>query len=144
MISTDPALQRLVAAYESLARDNLPELLELYAPEARFKDPFNDVRGRQGIGEVFGHMFEQLETPRFMVLTAIRQDEEAMLVWRMSFMLPRYMKGVQLICGASYLRFDGAGLVTDHRDYWDAAEELYEKLPLIGGVVRALRRNIAA
>lgn len=143
MNTTDPALLRVVNAYESLTPASLPGLLQLYAPEARFKDPFNDVRGRQRIGDVFTHMFGQLEAPRFMVQTAIRQEDEAVLVWRMAFMLPRYMKGGQFICGASHLRFDSADLVADHRDYWDAAEELYEKLPVIGGMVRALKRTIA-
>jgi hypothetical protein len=27
-----------------------------------------------------------------------------------------------------------------HRDYWDAAEELYEKLPVLGGLMRFLKR----
>ena len=26
-----------------------------------------------------------------------------------------------------------------HRDYWDAAEELYEKLPLLGALMRWLK-----
>jgi hypothetical protein len=26
-----------------------------------------------------------------------------------------------------------------HRDYWDAAEELYEKLPVLGSVMRWLK-----
>ena len=42
--------------------------------------------------------------------------------------------------GASHLRFDAAGKVVLHRDYWDAAEELYAKLPLIGPPMRLLRR----
>lgn len=28
-----------------------------------------------------------------------------------------------------------------HRDYWDAAEELYEKLPVLGDLMRWLRRQ---
>jgi len=31
-----------------------------------------------------------------------------------------------------------------HRDYWDAAEELYEHLPLVGSLLRWLKRRIAA
>jgi len=34
--------------------------------------------------------------------------------------------------------------VTYHRDYWDTAEELYAKLPLLGGLMRLLRRRLAA
>jgi len=40
------------------------------------------------------------------------------------------------------LKFDAAGKVNYHRDYWDAAEELYEKLPLIGPLMRGLRRYV--
>jgi hypothetical protein len=32
-------------------------------------------------------------------------------------------------------------LVALHRDYWDAAEELYEKLPWVGGVMRWLKQR---
>ena len=45
----DPRLDRLAQAYEALRRDNLPALLALYAEQARFKDPFNDVRGHAAI-----------------------------------------------------------------------------------------------
>jgi steroid delta-isomerase len=31
-----------------------------------------------------------------------------------------------------------------HRDYWDAAEELYEKLPLVGALMRWLKRPHAS
>ncbi len=34
--------------------------------------------------------------------------------------------------GATHLVLDDQGLITLHRDYWDAAEELYEKLPAAG------------
>jgi hypothetical protein len=33
--------------------------------------------------------------------------------------------------------------VTLHRDYWDAAEELYEKLPVVGGLMRLIKRRLA-
>lgn len=46
--------------------------------------------------------------------------------------------------GVSHLRFDAAVKVTYHRDYWDAAEELYMKLPAVGCLMRGLRRMIAA
>jgi hypothetical protein len=51
---------------------------------------------------------------------------------------------MQLMRGVTHLRFDECGRVSYHRDYWDAAEELYMKLPGIGTVMRGLRRAIAA
>jgi hypothetical protein len=38
---------------------------------------------------------------------------------------------------------DPQGLIVLHRDYWDAAEELYEKLPVVGALMRWLRRRAA-
>lgn len=38
--------------------------------------------------------------------------------------------------GASLVRFAADGRVVYHRDYWDAAEELYEKLPVLGRLMR--------
>jgi hypothetical protein len=31
--------------------------------------------------------------------------------------------------------------VNYHRDYWDAAGELYEQLPLVGGLMRWLKKR---
>jgi steroid delta-isomerase len=50
----------------------------------------------------------------------------------------------QCIRGATLLRLGADGRISDHRDYWDAAEELYEKLPLIGALMRWLRRRITS
>jgi hypothetical protein len=46
-----------------------------------------------------------------------------------------------VILGASHIVFNAQGLVSLHRDYWDAAEELYEKLPIVGSVMRWLKRR---
>jgi len=39
--------------------------------------------------------------------------------------------------------FDDNGLVVAHIDYWDAAQNLYERLPLIGWLFAWLRRRLA-
>ena len=45
--------------------------------------------------------------------------------------------------GASHIRFAADGGVVYHRDYQDAAEELYEKLPVLGILMRRFRRQAA-
>ncbi|MDP3310767.1 MAG: nuclear transport factor 2 family protein, partial [Polaromonas sp.] len=50
---------------------------------------------------------------------------------------------LQTVRGTSHLKLTGAGLVSYHRDYWDAAEELYEKLPLLGSLMRWLKRRVS-
>src|SRR6202000_564284 len=61
----DAALERLVRFYETLTPQSLAQIERLYAPDARFKDPFNDIRGLAAITRVFEHMYAQLHDPRF-------------------------------------------------------------------------------
>lgn len=137
----DQALERLVDFYETLEPRSLCRLGELYAPGASFKDPFNEVSGVPAIERIFRHMFAQVADPRFVVTTRLRDGGHAMLVWTFAFGLePRRIT----VCGVSHLVFDAHGRVVRHRDYWDPAEELYARLPLIGPLMRWLRRRFSA
>jgi hypothetical protein len=133
-------LERLVQFYENLSEASLAQLPALYARDAQFKDPFNDVRGIDAIVAIFEHMYQQVDDPRFFVRTRVQQGADAFLVWDFTFRMKRFSKGPQCIRGASHIRFDADGAVAVHRDYWDAAEELYEKLPVLGGLMRWLKR----
>jgi ketosteroid isomerase-like protein len=140
-VSTE-ALARVVAFYESITSSDIPGLAELYAADAFFKDPFNEVRGVPAIARIFEHMFVQVDAPRFAVRETVAQGDAAFLVWDFEFSFRRPLPaGPRRIRGCSHLRFDAAGRVSMHRDYWDAAEELYEQLPVIGIPMRWLRRR---
>ena len=137
----DARVQRLVLLYETLAPSDLPALRGVYAENAWFKDPFNQVEGRSAIAAIFGHMFKRLDDPRFQVLTILASGDEVFLSWDFHFRTRGAGAAAMCIHGASHLRFDAAGQVVMHRDYWDAAEELYEKLPLLGTLMRWLKRR---
>ena len=142
---TPAAVQRLIALYEQLSPAHLARLVDYYAPDAQFKDPFNYVRGVPAIAQVFAHMFDTLEQPRFVVTQHLVQGKQAFLAWEFHFRMRRWRPQVaQCIRGATLVRFDTQGRVTLHRDYWDAAEELYEKLPLLGTLMRWLRKAASA
>ena len=141
-LPSDEAVARVVALFETLTPASVATLSAFYATDARFKDPFNDVRGIAAIMHIFAHMFEALEGPRFVVRERIVQGQQCFLTWEFRFRFRRFKPGEeQVILGGSHLVFDNAGLVTLHRDYWDAAEELYEKLPVVGGVMRWLKKR---
>lgn len=138
------ALDRVRAYFEQVSPAALSRLGEIYADDAYFKDPFNEVRGVAEIRRVFEHMFVQLAEPRFVIRDTVAQGADAFLTWDFRFRLRRFRDGEQLIRGASHLRFAPDGRVCFHRDYWDAAEELYEKLPVLGGLMRWLKRRAAS
>ena len=135
----------IVEAFERLQPAGVERLGEIYTDDARFKDPFNEVSGLPAIQRIFTHMFSQVAEPRFHIEESIVADNGAMLAWTFHYRMPRLGGGGnQVMRGASHLRFDAAGKVNYHRDYWDAAEELYMKLPAVGWLMRGLRRMISA
>lgn len=131
-------LDALIDFYQTLTPASLDRFDDFYAEHARFKDPFNEVRGLPAIRRIFSHMFAQLQEPRFVVTEKIGAGTTAFIVWTLHF-----RRGVkeETIHGVTRLHWDAAGKIDDHRDYWDAAEELYMKLPLIGRLMRVLRRQ---
>ena len=141
MSATDPA-RSVVAFFEALTPAGLARIDELYAAQAHFKDPFNEVRGPAAIRRIFEHMFEALDSPRFRVHECVSEGAQAFLVWDFEFALRRGSpRGPQRIRGCTHLRFDSRGRIVLHRDYWDAAQELYAKLPLVGALMRWLARR---
>jgi len=131
----------LAGYFESLTRQSVSDLARFYATDCRFRDPFNDVRGIAALATIFTHMFDTLDAPRFIVRDRVVEGDRVLLTWDFEFRFRSWRPQVtQRIHGASLITFNDAGLVREHRDYWDAAEELYEKLPLIGALLRWFKR----
>ena len=137
-------LDHLIRYFGTITEATVPQLRDFYAADAYFKDPFNEVHKVEQIEQIFAHMFGPLSDPRFIVHDRIEQGDEAFLTWDFRFRIKKYKPEVQqVIRGGSHLRFDAQNKGCYHRDYWDAAEELYEKLPLIGGLMRFMKRRMA-
>jgi hypothetical protein len=137
---TDPRTARLVTFYESLSPNILGDLAKVYTDDVQFKDPFNTIQGITPLRAIFAHMFQALESPRFVITEAITQGDQSFLIWHFEFSrkgLPSPMR----IQGSTHIRYAPDGRVNWHRDYWDAAEELYNHLPLVGGLFRWLQRR---
>lgn len=136
-------LSRLDAAH-------LDALVALCADDVRFRDPFNDVRGSAAFRAVFADMLEKLEDIEFRVCAraleaAPRADglHVALVAWHLSARLPRLGGAAWNVAGCSEIHLDRSGRICTHVDYWDAASGLYERLPVLGRLLRYLRGRLA-
>jgi hypothetical protein len=140
-----PTFNELLLFYQNLSPSSLAELGRFYDAEAFFKDPFNEVRGLAAIDHIFQHMFRSLEEPKFVVLRSVANHEthpsHAFVTWIFEFNRGHKVYSIR---GVTEFDFNAEGRITRHRDYWDAAEELYAKLPLIGGPIRWLARQLSS
>jgi len=141
---TDKNLRRYADFFENLSSDNLSELGQVMTNDIHFVDPFNDVSGLATVEKIFRHMFASLQNPRFTVThTAMADGDEAVgfLRWELSCAL---RGNPYHIVGMSEVGFASDGRVNLHIDHWDAAQQFYERLPLIGALLRIIRSRLKA
>jgi ketosteroid isomerase-like protein len=136
------AVEKIAVFFETLTPQSIERFSQFYTEDAYFKDPFNEVRGIPAIQRIFQHMYQSLDHPHFVVTARLVDGEQVFLSWDFHFRFRNFKTSqLQTIRGATHLRLAHDGRIRSHRDYWDAAEELYEKLPLVGGLMRWLKRR---
>jgi hypothetical protein len=131
---------RVLNWFETLTPETLSQIDSIYSVDACFRDPFNNLVGLTGISKVYQHMFDTLQTPRFKITHAVVHNEQAFATWDFDFGLSGRSLQIQ---GCTHFVLNTEGRITIHRDYWDAAEELYEKFPVLGSLMRILKRKLA-
>jgi steroid Delta-isomerase len=142
MRHADARVARVVEFFELLTPADVARIGEFYRGDARFKDPFNEVQGVPAIERVFAHMYVALTEPRFAVRDIVSDGDQCFLSWDFLFRFKRFSPTAeQCVRGGSHIVFGADGRIALHRDYWDAAEELYEKLPAVGALMRWLKRR---
>lgn len=136
-----PALDAYVAFYASGGPRDIDRLDALTAPGVVFRDPFNSLIGRPAYKALFRHMWETVGQPRVTVRRTAWDGDTVFLRW----LFEMTVKGRTLpIEGVSEITFDGDHRVVEHIDHWDAAEQVYERIPGLGTLLRVIRRRLAA
>jgi hypothetical protein len=133
-----------VRYYEALSPATLKDLETVVAPDVRFQDPFNEVRGIEAYRRLLAKMFEAMPDVRFTVSHQAVDGETCFLRWRCVGTLAALGGKPWRVEGMSELRFAPDGRVREHIDHWDAAGQFYERLPVIGGLLRLIRRRLAS
>lgn len=139
-------IEQFIHAAETLGPNTTENLGSFYSEDCVFTDPFQTVRGRQAVIEVYREMFTHLHEPRFRNVRvlgsplATAQGQEIMVGWEFSFSLSA-KKPRTTIEGCSQLHLNENLQIVRHFDYWDASA-LMQALPIIGPAVAFVRKKI--
>lgn len=130
--------------FETLTKEsNLESYSVFFNEDSSFEDPFQKVQGLDSIYRVFEHMYETLYEPRFVITELVENTSVTYLKWDFYFKLSQDTSEHSFE-GVSRVNFSDAGKVLSHTDYWDAANNVYEKVPLLGSILRFIKRKIRA
>lgn len=139
------ALSRFAGFFSSFAADRISRLLPTtYADDIYFNDTLKAIRGRDSLAHYLGESAAAVEDCRVEILDTTRTAEGEHLVrWKMMIRFKRFRRGVDTwTVGLSHLRFDASGRVVYHQDYWNAADGLYEHVPLLGSMIRWIKSKL--
>ena len=126
--------------FQTLTPASLERVEDIYAADAVFIDPFNHLHGLASVRAVYQHMFDTLEHPRFVVTTTVSNGHQAFMTWDFLF---KCRGQAQKLSGCTQFELNDRGLIVLHRDYWDAAQQVYEKVPVLGAILRMIRRKLS-
>jgi steroid Delta-isomerase len=136
------AVERYGRFWTGLRPDGTGALRALARPDFCFSDPFNELRGADRVVALLDHLFARASDVRFEIRRQAWSDDTAFYRWDFGCRLRRPAVAASIV-GVSEVRFDETGLVATHVDHWDAASQVYERIPALGAVLRLLRRRLA-
>jgi steroid delta-isomerase len=127
--------------YEALSPATLGDLDRVVTPEIHFRDPFSDVVGAEKYRKLLADMFVGIPDMKFTVSHQAVDGDTCFMRWCSTGTL----RGSEWIVeGMTQLRFGSDGRVREHIDFWDAGSQFYERFPLIGGLLRFIKRRVGS
>lgn len=138
------ALEKFLKTYNKLNSHNLELLAEIYSRNVRFIDPVHEINGLQDLQRYFAALYENSNSVSFTFEEQVGDAHSAFVSWKMHFSHPSLDRGKTItVNGVSHLRFNSDGLVAYHRDYFDLGAMAYEHIPILGTLVRTVKRRLA-
>jgi len=143
-MNTEHIARNYADFFESITQDTpIKTYGEVFDEKVYFEDPFQKVIGLEEVYAIFQHMFETLHDPRFIVDEIVCGNGVTYLRWTFSYHRSSKHE-VEKFTGVSRVQFLETGKVLSHIDYWDAAENIYEKVPILGSLLRLIKQRIKA
>jgi len=136
-------LDRFKNMFNQLDKNHLELLEQIYTPDVKFRDPVHTLNGLPALRDYYSRLYEGVLSCQFTFEAEVIESQQGMLAWVMRFQHRRFRAGETLeLSGISQLQFLDDGRVHNHRDYFDMGEFIYERAPILGSVIRAIKKRL--
>jgi len=135
------ALERFRSFYDTFSPAWIDRLEEIYAPRFVVSDPFHTFTDFAPMRAYFRRILAAFTYTQFHTEDVATGADGSYVRWRWEWQrTPRGKR--RIVPGVTHLRFAEDHRITYHRDLFDAAEGLYESIPLVGSALRAIKRRL--
>lgn len=119
------------------------QVSEVYAQDAYLNDSLKEIRGASAIEEYFVRTLDMASRVDVRFDDAAVSGESYYFRWTMEVVAAKLNGGEPIRSqGMSHVKFDEAGKVAMHKDYWDSSSGLLEHIPVLGGIIRWLKGRL--
>jgi ketosteroid isomerase-like protein len=137
------AQEKILHAFNALNKDNLQVVDEFYHPDVTFIDPVDTHQGIEATRSYYRGLYQNVKSIKFDFSQMIEQGDTVVGVWKMTLVTDGLNGGKPMeLQGNSVITFHPDGRVIYHRDYFDMGEFIYERLPVIGFLVRKVKERL--
>ncbi|MFZ4405098.1 MAG: nuclear transport factor 2 family protein [Pseudobdellovibrionaceae bacterium] len=136
--------QKITDTFNGFNGLNLDRLDQFYDPKVVFTDPVTQIQGLPNLKKYYTHAYRKVISIRFEFSDILQEGCDYSAPWTMHLAVKGLNAGQEFnVSGLSHLKFNDKGLVVYHRDYVDLGEMVYERLPLLGALIRKLKKLLA-
>ena len=144
-VESNTRIQAFIKLYDQLDRVSIDkQIAETYAEKIYFNDTLVTIHDRQNLLKYLKHTQQQLDSIKFEALSVQDNGKDAYVRWLMQTQFSNMGQDYDIqSIGISHLRFNEENKIIVHQDYWDSMQGFYQHLPVIGGILRWIKKNIA-
>lgn len=137
----DNLIAQFKQVYERLNKDTTDSLNTIYSDNLQFIDPFHELNGLDEFKKYCKKLYANVSHCKFDFQTSITEGNQGFINWEMTIEHPKLNKGKRFIVpGVTHFKFNEK--IYYHRDYFDGGKLLYENIPLVGGVIRSIKKRM--
>ena len=138
------AVERFKDFFGNLSEQNVrAKVRDVYAADVYFNDTLKEISGVDALEAYLLRTAENVESCTVDIQDVASHGGDYYFRWTMYIKFKKFKKGqVQPSIGMTHIRFNKEGRISFHQDYWDAASNLFEKVPLVGGLIRSIKKRL--
>lgn len=139
-------VERFEEIFNQLQTEALADVIDqVYADRFYFNDTFTTITDKPALTEYLKQTGEAVDTIEVKIQDVMQSERshDVYVRWTMTMQFSVMGKEIDSqSVGISHLRYNDAGKIILHHDYWDGVEGFYKHLPVIGFWLKKIKDQL--
>lgn len=120
--------------YNTDGKPDWSHILPYYHEDIRFRDSVQELHGKDDFVAMTERLAQRSKDLKMNIVNAVAQDNVYFLEWEMTIKFKKNPSSV--LYGASRIRVNEEGKITEQRDYYDLWGDIFDNIPRFGKAYR--------